>query len=183
MNKFSKTISVVCAGAILSMSTGCFGEFALIRKLYTWNQGLSSSRFVQTLVFYALNIIPVYGIAGAIDFIILNLIEFWTGNNPAAMAPGEYESQEVVYQGTRYLMEATQNQMKVTNLDDNTVSFLRYNPDYSSWSVQENDAEEVVVARTFLDENGNEVVAYNTGDGELIYTPEQLQAMSLTASK
>lgn len=29
-----------------------------------------------------LNIVPVYGVAAWIDVVILNSIEFWTGNNP-----------------------------------------------------------------------------------------------------
>ena len=37
-------------------------------------------------MFWAFNIIPVYGVLGFADVIVLNPIEFWTGSNPVAKA-------------------------------------------------------------------------------------------------
>jgi hypothetical protein len=49
-------------------------------------------RFVRTLVMWVMFFIPVYPVAGFVDAVILNLIEFWTGkpimvasNDPDAM--------------------------------------------------------------------------------------------------
>ncbi len=47
--------------AVFSISsTGCFGEFALTRKVYSFNDGLGNN-FVKTIVFYAMNIVPEIG--------------------------------------------------------------------------------------------------------------------------
>lgn len=66
----------------------CFGRFALVRTVYKFNDSIKVDppllqRFVKTLLMYALDIplIPVYFIAGFLDVLIFNLIEFWTGEN------------------------------------------------------------------------------------------------------
>lgn len=67
-------LALVGAGAV---AQGCFGSFPALRAVYGFNQGISGSKFVQWLVFLGLCIIPVYEIAGLIDVLILNSIEFW----------------------------------------------------------------------------------------------------------
>lgn len=79
--------SLAAALAFTSVATtGCFGKFAAVRKLYGWNDSLGN-KFVKTFVYYALIIVPVYELCGAGDFLIFNLLEFWTGNNPIAQGP------------------------------------------------------------------------------------------------
>lgn len=65
--------------------TGCYGKFALTKKVYDWNGGLGN-KFLKSIVFWALVIIPVYEVAGLADVVIFNLLEFWTGSNPIASA-------------------------------------------------------------------------------------------------
>ncbi len=62
--------------------TGCYGTFPLIRKAYAFNKSVSPNKFVQEAVFLVMTVIPVYGVAGAADALILNSIEFWTGKAP-----------------------------------------------------------------------------------------------------
>ncbi|CAN0586802.1 unnamed protein product, partial [Ectocarpus sp. 12 AP-2014] len=53
--------SVICiamAGTLLFSS--CLGSFSAFNNLKDWNQGVSDSKFVNNLVFWGLNIIPVY---------------------------------------------------------------------------------------------------------------------------
>jgi hypothetical protein len=71
----------VSLALLTTLGTACFGQFAATRMVYRWNGGITNSKFVHTLVLYAFIILPVYSIAGALDFFILNVIEFWTGNN------------------------------------------------------------------------------------------------------
>jgi hypothetical protein len=74
---------IVTALALASFTTGCFGQFALTRKLYNWNDGLGN-KFVKTVVLWAFMIIPVYEVLGLADLWVLNVIEFWGGSNPVA---------------------------------------------------------------------------------------------------
>ena len=68
------------------VTVGCFGRFALTRKVYAFNRDLSSDRWVRWFGFLIMNFIPVYGAAGAIDLVFANSIEFWGGSNPFAAA-------------------------------------------------------------------------------------------------
>jgi hypothetical protein len=70
----------------LVASTGCIGSFQLTRKVYSWNKSVSSDKFVQEVVFLALNIVPVYSVATLADAVFANTVEFWTGENPVASA-------------------------------------------------------------------------------------------------
>lgn len=73
-------VALGLAMAIGMTTTGCFGKFALTRKIYGWNDTLGN-KFVKTIVFWGLLIVPVYEICFAADYFVLNLIEFWTGSN------------------------------------------------------------------------------------------------------
>ncbi len=127
MKTLRKVLVIAILAVFTTSLTGCFGEFSLTRKLYQWNDNVSSDKFVKTLVFYGLNFIPVYSIAGAADFFIFNLIEFWTGSNPISMSEGEHEYQYVDYKGTTYEMHASQNMMEISKFDsgqkDHIVTF------------------------------------------------------------
>lgn len=73
---------------MLATTAGCYGSFALSKKVHTWNGTVSGDKFVHTLVFWALIIVPVYEVSMLADGLVFNTIEFWTGSNPLAnMAP------------------------------------------------------------------------------------------------
>ena len=85
-------LSMLRRAAVLTLiagalgTTACFGSFNMTRKLYGFNKNVSKEKFVRELVFLGLNVVPVYTIAGAIDAIVANSIEFWTGTNPVSMS-------------------------------------------------------------------------------------------------
>ena len=83
-SRFGKGIALVLVAAVGALSAGCFGKFQLTRKLYDVNQSIDEKyiRSAATWIF----IIP-YALTGILDFVIFNVIEFWTGENPAASAP------------------------------------------------------------------------------------------------
>ncbi len=64
-------------------SSACFGSFQATKKVYAFNKGVGD-KWVVEVVFLAMNIIPIYGLATAGDAFIFNAIEFWTGENPMA---------------------------------------------------------------------------------------------------
>jgi hypothetical protein len=88
-------LTVLLLGAVTVQSTGCFGSFGLTHKLYGFNQGVSGNKFIRWLVFLGFVILPVYEIVLVADALVLNSIEFWTGNRLAA-APQDGEAQERV---------------------------------------------------------------------------------------
>jgi hypothetical protein len=73
---------VLAVAALSVVTTGCFGSFQMTRNLYTWNKGVGN-KWTQELVYLVVGgLVPVYGLAGLIDAVVLNSIEFWTGKNP-----------------------------------------------------------------------------------------------------
>jgi hypothetical protein len=74
-------VAALLGGSLMMQS--CIGSFSLFNGLKDWNMGVSS-KFVNEVVFLAFNIIPVYGVAYLADVLVLNSIEFWSGDNPVA---------------------------------------------------------------------------------------------------
>jgi hypothetical protein len=87
--------------ALSSQLTGCFGKFVLVKKLYGFNESLSSNKFVQTLIFWVFCLLPIYEFAAIADAVVLNLIEFWTGSNPLAMGEGDTQQRVVEADGQK----------------------------------------------------------------------------------
>ena len=80
------------------LTAGCYGKFALSKKIYDWNGSLGN-KYVISLVYFILNVVPVYGISLFVDWVLLNVIEFWTGSNPVAMKEGETQERVVQREG------------------------------------------------------------------------------------
>jgi len=76
------------AGFVPVTTAACFGTFPITRKVFRWNAGVHSDKWVRWLVFVLINIVPVYFSAAIFDMIFSNSVEFWTGKSPMAMAPG-----------------------------------------------------------------------------------------------
>lgn len=80
-SRWTRVATALTLAAFLPLSTGCFGNFQLLRKVYGFNEEVDQDRWVQEGVFLLLNIpfIPVYSIAAALDALFFNSVEFWTG--------------------------------------------------------------------------------------------------------
>ena len=92
MNKLIKKISLIGLICLISISSfaNCFGKFSIVKKLYGFNDSINIgsgivANLFKTLIFYLLVIVQIYSIAAAVDIIIFNLIEFWTGSNPVSL--------------------------------------------------------------------------------------------------
>ncbi|MER3375538.1 MAG: DUF3332 domain-containing protein [Allomuricauda sp.] len=133
MKKF--TTCLLLSSAILFSS--CLGSFKAFNNLKNWNQGATDSKFLDNLIFWGLNIVPVYGLFFLGDVLIFNVIEFWSGSNPIAMKPGESETQMVEHDGNTFKMVATQNRIQVTVVEGPKKGKkidLVYKPDEKSWN-------------------------------------------------
>jgi hypothetical protein len=60
--------------------TGCTGTFSLTNELYQFHR--DQERWADEALFLVFAITPVYGTALLADAVVLNSIEFWTGENP-----------------------------------------------------------------------------------------------------
>lgn len=138
-----KTIVCIALSSSLLFSS-CLGSFSAFNNLKEWNQNVSNSRFVNNLIFWGLNIIPVYGLFFIGDTIIFNVIEFWSGSNPIAMKEGQKEEQLVEKDGNTFKMVATKNRMEITVVEGPKKGKkldLVYKPDEKSWNAVKPNGE------------------------------------------
>jgi hypothetical protein len=131
-----KSIVCITMSSMLLFSS-CLGSFSAFNNLKEWNQEVSDSKFVNNLIFWGLNIIPVYGLFFLGDAVIFNVIEFWDGTNPIAMEEGDEELQMVEIDGSTFEMIATKYRIQVTAVDGlkkgNKLDLV-YKPSEKSWN-------------------------------------------------
>jgi len=113
------------------------GSFSAFNNLKDWNQGATDSKFLDNLIFWGLNIVPVYPLFFLGDALIFNVIEFWSGSNPVAMKPGETEVQMVEHGENIFRLVASQNRMEVVVVEGPKKGEkidMVYRPDEKSWN-------------------------------------------------
>jgi len=136
MKRMTRGITIVAGAAMLLQMEGCYGKFALTRKLYAWN-GTLGDKWINSLATFAMVVIPVYGAAGFVDYVILNTVEFWTGKNPVTLKTGEKDVKVVEYQGRKFQITATPNRLEVVPMDGKTApASLVFDPASQTWSAE-----------------------------------------------
>lgn len=80
LQPFYRRVCLVLLFALTPLlSVGCYGRFPLTKAVYRFNGDITDNKWVHTIIMWIFIILPVYSIATLGDAIILNLIEFWTG--------------------------------------------------------------------------------------------------------
>lgn len=132
MKKHFKLTAMLLTATILFSS--CIGSFRLTNNIKNWNEGLGD-KFVNELVFIALHIVPIYEIAIFIDGVVLNSIEFWTGENVVA-EPGETRIVKNS-QGQDVQVTALENGYTISNGE--TAMNLLFDAENQVWSAEYNN--------------------------------------------
>ncbi len=145
-----------------TLSTGCMGSWKLTKSLYNWNDGATGNKYLDNGLFWILTVVPIYEITLTVDYIVLNLIEFWTGSNPMAMKAGEKESALVKGKdGKTYEVTVSQYKYEITPIVNGvkgTATEVYFTPMANTWSVAKN-GEVNVIAKVYPNENKAEVYA------------------------
>lgn len=180
MKKQLSLFMAACFMWVMMFQTSCIGSFNLTKKVYEWNTGMN--KWVGELVFLVFVWIPVYSITLFIDAVILNLIEFWTGNNPMAMQPGEMEQQVVIGKdGNSYEITATMNRFDIVQLSgekSGEAQSLIYDPASKSWS-HEKGCEVNKVMQYSAD---GSLVSVYTADGRVATVPAGITDKSIASA-
>lgn len=137
MKTLRKVLTVVLIAGMGLFISGCYGSFALTKKVHQFN-GTVGNKYVNEAVFLALNIIPVYGTCAAIDVLFLNTIEFWTGSNPFALKTGV---NKINHNGQELTVIIDNTNARILDNTENTLAILTFNEKNSTWSYVINGGE------------------------------------------
>ena len=140
-----KTILTAALAALLCSSlTSCMGKFALTRNLYAWNEQVSN-KFVNEILFVAFWILPVYEVCGVADLLVLNSIEFWSGDNPLSASTKVIETEH-----GRYLVECDGKGYDIMLESTGENYRLDFTQESKTWSIRHDGKEYKLM--TFLDD-------------------------------
>ena len=137
MKKIKSLLLAVVFLFVVMSQQGCIGSFQLTNNLYNWNKNEIGGKWGSELVFLAFIIIPVYSVTLLADGIVLNSIEFWTGDNPLAMKDGEKETQIVQNGEDSYKLTAQKNKVhveKITGENTGEEGEFIWNQDSQNWT-------------------------------------------------
>ncbi|MGY6561699.1 MAG: DUF3332 family protein [Luteibaculaceae bacterium] len=165
-----RVVSFGMLGLIGLTTTNCLGEFKLTRMLYEFNTSISDNKFVNNLVFWAANIIPVYAVVVFVDVVILNLIEFWSGSNPLSMEEGQEERMLVPTETGLYELTASKNKFEIKGVDGEAANYLAellFFPEDKSWNLNQND--QLIKLNRLVTVNGVEQIEIFLPEGKSVF--------------
>ena len=134
MKKFQlRVVVALLAGSCLFSS--CIGSFSLFNKYAEWQREMTDNKFINAIVGFFL--MPIVGsITLFIDSVVLNTIEFWTGDNPVASNIGK--TQNITGQdGLLYAVTTLKNGYQITS-PTGEVTLLTYHKKSNSWYISQN---------------------------------------------
>jgi len=162
MKTLTRIVALAVIVAMLFNLVGCYGSFALTKKVYDWN-GTIGDKWVNTIVMWILMWVPVYNAAGFIDLVVLNTIEFWTGSNPIAMQDGEQSVKYATNDGKTYKFIMSKNNINITETegpDAGKAVNISYSPETGNWTLNDGETESIIANMS----NNNLKLVYPNGD-------------------
>ncbi len=135
--------------------TSCIGSFSLYNKLLGWNKQVGD-KFVNELIFFAFWILPAYEISFLADFLVLNSVEFWSGNKLVADSEKIIEGED----GSKYLVQCDGKGYTISSMMDQSSVRLDFNAEENSWNYVTPEGETVKLL-AFLDDTHVEVPAFD----------------------
>lgn len=156
MKKFNISVAALLMLAATLPLQSCIGSFSLTHKVLNWNNQVGS-KFVNELVFFAFWILPVYEVTSVADLLVLNSIEFWSGNNPAMASTKVVDTEQ-----GEYIVACDGKGYDITAPNGDKVR-LDFEEEAQTWSVSVNE-EEAFPFMTMIDKTH---VRMATPDGRM----------------
>lgn len=146
MKKYKIAVgALLLAGASLTFCS-CMGSFAMTKNVYSWNSQIGS-KFVNELVFFLFFPLPVYPVSMVADLLIVNAIEFWSGENPMLASTKTIETES-----GRYLIDCDGKGYTITQEMTGQSLRLDFNEETQTWAYENEDGE-AIPFMTFIDDS------------------------------
>lgn len=128
MKKFmTKSVIALTLGAMTLSS--CIGSFGLTNKVLDWNKQATGNKFLNELIFIVIT--PAYAVCSVADALVLNSIEFWTGNKVVANVG---KTKNVMGKdGRMYAIKTLKNGYEITD-PQGEKSYFVFDKKDKSWS-------------------------------------------------
>lgn len=165
MRKIKIAVSALLVAGCSLVFTSCIGSFALTNRVLSWNREIGS-KFVNELVFFAFWVLPVYEITALADVLVINSIEFWSGDNPLTASTKVVDTDH-----GRYLIACDGKGYTVTHETTGESFRLDFDNDSRTWSL-EVAGEESMPFMTFIDDSHVKMITPG-GDFRLVELSEQ----------
>ena len=157
---------IICMVTACFLVVGCTGSFNLTRKVYDFHRS-QENKWVDEVLFLGFCWIPVYGLAAFVDAVIMNSIEFWTGENPVdKMTKGNSQTQHVLSSGDSEIVMTYDQSNDSINLQSSNFPGSMMTLERSPSGVVAKDSNGNIVYASVKDEAGG-VSIYN-GDRKLV---------------
>lgn len=160
--KHLKVSALFMTAALLTSS--CVGSFSLFNRVAKWNMRATNCKFLNEIIFLLIS--PAYAVCTVVDALVLNTIEFWTGDNPLAQKVGT--THDIMGQDGRYYAVTTlKDGYEIKNPEGEIIRFV-YDKKNNSWS-QIQDGKKTEVFRF----NDDGTIQAHLNDGSTIrVTPD-----------
>lgn len=155
IKKLAAPVVVIALSAMMFQS--CIGSFSLTNKVLSWNRNVNN-KFVNELVFFAFWVLPVYEVTSIADLLVINSIEFWSGNKPL-----ESNNQVIKTDAGNYYIASDENGYKVVAPDGDVISF-DFDALSQTWSFSKDGGE----STDFLKFKGGNHVEIINGEGVFV---------------
>lgn len=129
---FLKSALIAIAGTTLFSS--CIGSYSLFNKLAKWNVNATGNKYLNAIIGVVIS--PAYGFCMFADAIVLNSIEFWTGDQ---LLSDVGKTQPLMgTDGNFYLITTIVDGYRISNETTKEVSYLKYDKESNIWSREAN---------------------------------------------
>ena len=128
MKKFMiNSVIAVSLGAMTLSS--CIGSFGLTNSVLNWNKRATGNKFINELIFIVIS--PAYAVCSVADVLVLNSIEFWTGDKVIANIG---KTKNVMGKdGRMYAIKTLKNGYEITD-PQGEKSYFVFDKKDKSWS-------------------------------------------------
>lgn len=125
------TVATILLLASTLPLNSCIGSFALTQKVLKWNNQVGE-KFVNALVFFAFWVLPVYEVSIVADALVINSIEFWSGNNPIEASVRTVETEQ-----GKYIIDCDGKGYTVSCPNGDKMR-LDFDVDTQTWAINDN---------------------------------------------
>lgn len=157
MKRINLKVSVLLLSGILLFSS-CIGSFSLFNKYEKWQCNMTNNKYVNGIVGLILQ--PIVGsICLLADAVVLNTIEFWSGENPLnAGTTQQVKGQD----GRYYTVKTLKNGYEVT-APNGDVTLFTHDKKTDSWTMSQDG-----VTKEIFRFNADGTIQANLQDGKTI---------------